>query len=508
MATEITLIRLPDDSLEGLLTWISILAIAAVVLIPVYELVRRNPKFAHVYYARFYSAPEASFPIPKALFGALKPLYKTSDAELQNRLGLDALQFIRYISMCFKILAVLSVLLFGILIPVNYYAGSASSVDFNVTDSDTVIKSTTEVLSLFSISNVADASSVLWVHLLFAFFVTAFVLKTLYSQYQLYAESAIESLSRNHHSASEDYEKRTVLFKNIKGDLACKKGLREWLESMQIGPVEIICMNTTGGYDLYNLLNNHEKIMRQLETAYMQWTANIYRYLEKQPFIQLNSTIKIQLHHSKPGHDIEDKSWNAIKRLRPFSIRPSKTGVVKTDDSIQVLTLMENDLVEALLLERSRAEASDYESNVPSAKTFSGPRTVSAFVTFESLKSSIMAQQLLLHSEMGSDMLKIQKAPRHSQVIWTNLTLPLNESLLRYYLVSIVAIGFSLLWAIPSSFISSLTDLPKLAINPEFTGYVEYISLHPGMAFFVANIGPPLLIQAITSFFPFVFQCF
>jgi Late exocytosis, associated with Golgi transport/Cytosolic domain of 10TM putative phosphate transporter len=413
--------------------------------------------------------------------------------------------------MCFKVLAVLTLIMFGVLIPVNYYAGSRQLTVVNTTKSETLVQGTTDSLSFFSISHVQNSSNLLWLHLIFTYLVSGIVLKFLYDNYEQFANTLVEHVGKGAHSASERFEHRTVLIKNLKGNLSFELGLQEWLDSLRIGKVEKICMNTSGGYELYNLLNNHETSIRKLESAYMQWALNVFRHLSKVPLYQavnpisrMKESTKIYLHHTKLSPDEEVKYWTIIQRQRPLLIRTVNNRIVQSD-MIRHYGKLESVLVEELFLERNKAGSSEHSS--ASKKKLFGPRSVSAFVTFESIRSSMMARQLLLHSEMGAFKVKITQAPPRNEVIWSNLTMPSYERLVRHFGIISLSTCISIFWVIPTYYVSSLTDLAKLALDPAFTGYVEYLTDRPELLTFVTSFGPPVIIQTANSLMPYLFDC-
>lgn len=290
--------------------------------------------------------------------------------------------------------------------------------------------------------------------------------------------------------------------------LANEVCLRQWIDSLGLGKIEAIVINNPGGYNIYQLLREHERIIRKLEKAYMNWAENIYIHLTKDyvyriPILRSPSNVRIKLHNVAMDLDLKNKYSRDIQRLRPIHIHSLKKGNVLSD-KISFLSNIEQDLVQKLHVEREKDAIQEENKRCP---TFFGNRSVSAFITFKSEKSCTIAKQLLIHSELENFSPRICQAPPLNQVVWNNLTIPDIERKLRNYCISFFGVLLPVFWTFPTSFIAGFTNLGALALNPTFTGYVQFLIERPVLYTFVNTFGAPIIIQTANLLSPYLFEC-
>lgn len=448
--------------------------------------------------------PQAAFPIPSGLFGWAFQIFSIPETEIIGKVGLDAIQYLRFLEMCIKIILVLLLLLLGILLPVNYFAGGNATP--NIESATQVFNTTSESLAFFAINNISDGSNLLWIHVIFSGIVTAWTYYMLYANYKQYAETFNEYMcDRLLHSASERIQYRTILIKNLKHYTGNPNSIREWVETLGLGEIDSVSVNGGDGFEIWKILEKHKIVTRKIESAYMSWASSIYKQLgpPARRFNTLSSNEKSMLHHTKLEQDVEVKKWSIIHKCRPEILIPGRSGLLKRD-VIKHYNRINNDLKEELIYRRIHPSP---QKVVGGELDHSKNYSISAFITFKDVRSCLIAKQLLLQSEMGISAIEVLQAPPHKEVIWGNLTLPLAERFGRQLFISILALVISITWIIPTSLVSSLTDLPRLASNPMFTEYVEYLVSRPLLYSLVSSVGPPLIIQTAVSCLPYLFQC-
>lgn len=490
------ILELPDDSLDGIIIWMFLLLAFFCVLLPIYELARRNPKFKHVYFTRNLDNSPSSFQLPNQFFSGFIEVFKIPQEEILSKLGIDALQYLRFLAMCFRIILALFVLMFGILIPIHYYAGAAIDVGgqlVNITNADMGLKLARDSLNSISIVNIKDGSPLLWIHLVFAYIVTGWTAYNLYWSYRDYTICYTKHMSSTSiHTASESLRNRTVMVKNMLPETMSI--LRTWLDSLKLGEIDSITMNTHGNQELYKLVEKRNRVIHLLEVAYMNWARSIYCHINKKQLTSIGPSINVLLHHQK----IED----AFKDTYFLKQRPIFLGASLGTDAISHLKQQEEEMtsrIEAL-------RATDSGTPIYSPFSFLGPR-LSCFVTFKTRRASELAKQVLLTSDMSFHSMYMLTAPELDTVLWGNLGLSLTERNLRKFSITALGLVFALFWVIPTSLVSSLTDLPKLSDNPAFAGYIEYLSARPFLYTLVGQVGPPLIITIANSCAPYILEC-
>lgn len=120
-----------------------------------------RPKNKVVYMPRFkYSAEDKRPPrLDDGLFAWLKPLSKTTETELLNQIGLDAVVFLRFLRMCRWMCSLLAMLACALLIPCD--------VAYNLKYKPSDLATSSNTLAMMSITNLSGS----YVHLfLFPFF--------------------------------------------------------------------------------------------------------------------------------------------------------------------------------------------------------------------------------------------------------------------------------------------------------------------------------------------------
>jgi len=85
-------------------------------------IVRPHNSVVYAPRAKYADSKHAPPPVQKGLFAWLKPLFRTKEPEMVERVGLDAVVFLRVSRMMAWMFMALSVLGVGILIPVNVIA--------------------------------------------------------------------------------------------------------------------------------------------------------------------------------------------------------------------------------------------------------------------------------------------------------------------------------------------------------------------------------------------------
>ncbi|XP_065058081.1 uncharacterized protein LOC135685912 isoform X2 [Rhopilema esculentum] len=90
----------------------------------------------------------------------------------------------------------------------------------------------------------------------------------------------------------------------------------------------------------------------------------------------------------------------------------------------------------------------------------------SGFVVFKTPASQAVAAQVIWDFQAGS--YKISPAPDAFEVLWENLALPAWNRSIRRFLAYLMVAGLIILWAVPVTFIASLTNLQTLAKKLKF----------------------------------------
>lgn len=174
--------------LSALLTSVGINLGLCFLYITLYSILSKQPGNAGVYAPRLLVEEKlqqrSDFNLERLLpsTGWVRRAWQVSEEELLSISGLDAVVFMRIFIFSLKVFTFAGIVGCFILIPINYF-GNQLNIDF----SDLPNKS----LDSFSISNVDDGSSRLWIHFCAMYVFTAVVCYLLYSEYKYISSKRI-----------------------------------------------------------------------------------------------------------------------------------------------------------------------------------------------------------------------------------------------------------------------------------------------------------------------------
>ncbi|XP_062203953.1 CSC1-like protein HYP1 [Phragmites australis] len=161
--------------LSALATSVGLNLALTVVLAAAYSLLRRRPQYVEVYSPRRPYAPLEPW---------LGAAWRRTEEDIHAAAGLDGVVFVRIFAFSIRLFAAASVLGVGVLMPVNFLGDQLREIDF----SDLPNKS----VDLFSVSNVQDGSSKLWLHFSAVYIITGISCYLLYHEYKYISSKRLE----------------------------------------------------------------------------------------------------------------------------------------------------------------------------------------------------------------------------------------------------------------------------------------------------------------------------
>ncbi|KAL8268999.1 hypothetical protein R6Q59_002797 [Mikania micrantha] len=196
---------------SGLLTSVAINFALCVIFFSLYSILRKQPGNYKVFSPRMLAEGIARVRRPSHFHldtllptvGWIKNAWHPSEEQLLSYSGLDAVVFMRIIIFSFKVFTIAGFIAIFILLPVNCSGNQLQNVDF--------INITNNTLDVFSISNVNNGSSSLWIHLGAVYFVTIAVCYLLFSEYKYTSSKRIDYFC----SSKPQPHQFTILVSNI-----------------------------------------------------------------------------------------------------------------------------------------------------------------------------------------------------------------------------------------------------------------------------------------------------
>ncbi|KAI8923473.1 hypothetical protein BC831DRAFT_506012 [Entophlyctis helioformis] len=370
----LAVIVLPDQSLTGLLLWVSILTVVAVIGLAVFEVIRRRENLSFVYYTRRKTSPSSTPPFPARPFEWIWTVFWTPSTYVRANIGLDAFMFLAYLRMSFQLFGLLAVLMFFVLIPVDYYASNPNMQPFNFTTQESIVEVATKTLNFFSIQHVIDGSNTLWVHVVCAYVASCLAYYCLFQYYRTYTHAIAGVLSGKHTGSGADKAQeiqfRSIMITNLPLGLRTETELRAWLQALNLGDIEQISMVADDDATILTLLKRRDRILLLLEKAYMAWAINLARELEKptlwdrlllRPYWRMSPDRITRLHTTRLQIPTNDIPPDVLERTRPIRTPKSAVKSVKTlmvrEDAIRSYDRKLNDLTERIVWARTKVVA-------------------------------------------------------------------------------------------------------------------------------------------------------
>jgi RNA recognition motif-containing protein len=503
-------ISLPDSSLYGVSIWISLLSIFGVFSILLFEYLRKHPSYINVYYTRLSKSTSGKISHPNNRFGWIFQVFMVPEVLMLEEIGLDAVMYLRFLAMSFKIFSIIMVILFVILIPVNYVAASEQQTALNITlEAGTVYEVTNSALSAISVSRIQNGSNLLWVHCVCSYLVSGVVYYFLYHEYQSYVSTASKCL-REPQDRLDKLKQRTILITNLPRSLRTKLALEKWLIGIDLGTVVSIYMNTKQDEELLKYIQQYKDLIYNLERAYMQWCVDIYKLIHfphSKSVVRLGSSQRIKLIETQMSEDEWKKASVIANNCRPLYMQTvSKTrDVIKTlrkriiglDSIIGKMRLERRELVSVTTQELVSVTNPEPDDTIDVMYSKFNSSSTSAFITFKSPRSAYTALQMKLDSSMDGFSMQVKPAPLPNDVLWNNLTKSLWDRKVKRAALSILSMGFCAGWVIPTFYISTIAYM----VTPEWT------EANPFFAMIVTTVLPPVLILICAVNIPYLLDC-
>ncbi|KAJ3020830.1 hypothetical protein HKX48_000130 [Thoreauomyces humboldtii] len=521
-----------DPSVSGALIWFGIACAITLATVLLYEGIRRRPGLTRVLYTRTETNRRESPPLPRDLFGWVKPVWQLPEDYIAENVGLDAVMFLRFLRMCFVIICVLMCFLLPILLPVNYYGGRTNATDAanSLNSTNAVFKFGTANLEFYSFGNIPEASSFLWAHIICAYAVSFVCYYFMFLDYRAYAHIASHYIHGGIGMGNEFNKRvpawrrgelvqlRTLLVQNIPPELQTDDKLKQYFEELELGDVERATMDRDPGNKVSKIAKSRQETLKVLEREYVEWLLNIDAERDKRKG-------KGRRRYYTPGNllrlqaaplNLQDMGIDelGLARLRPKRrARRRNRKARKKNDATWSLSLGKDEIdhytqklkdLTIQLKQLRRVGLGDTQPIYIAEKDIA--INAAGFVTFKTQRSAQMVVQLLLHSSDSYFPMSVTLAPAVQDVIWENISQPAWRRFLQSWIITAVCLFLIFLWALPTSAIASFTSLKSLAKVPAFQGAVAKLASYPRLSALVQSIGPPLIVNICNLVVPYLFE--
>ncbi|KAI9290825.1 DUF221-domain-containing protein [Neoconidiobolus thromboides FSU 785] len=353
--------------------------------------------------------------IGSGLFDWIRPVWRTTEAEILQVCGLDAVMFLRFVKLI--ITYCLSVFLFGIALTVINYFGSTGNknTDSSIKDSGKSGFGSFD-LQLLSLSGFGENQrNLIWGSVVFAWFSVLLV------GYLIYRNNVEYINLRHEYFNSKEYQEslngRTIMALRIPEHLQDQEVLKNMINNLDLRYKALQCSIIPKVGHLPELIFEYNQCIRELETV-------VTRCIDK------SGNIK----PSRPTHHLK------------------VTGLFKKGEKVDSITYYTRRILE---LDVEIKEIRDYASNLP-------PSNV-AFISFQDAFAAHISMQEL-EKGVGSklnglkDMPEFALAPKPDDLIWNNAQYSRQKVRKNGLIFSVMFVAILLGSIIPLTIITGLTN--------------------------------------------------
>ncbi|KAI8097594.1 uncharacterized protein BX664DRAFT_293215 [Halteromyces radiatus] len=398
--------------------------------------------------------------LPNTFFGWILPLIKISKTEMLDKVGLDAVIMLDFILMALKIFSCCSFFGVVVLIPISTTVGNFT--DPLVTSVDRL-----------SITVIDESSSYLVAYLIFTYFFTFiawFFLQQNYDSYIYMRARYLLQLSRS-------LVCRSIIVTGLPDELRTDQALADYFESLGVGLV-VSCHVVRHVKGLGHILRLRANNLDKLESSYVEYLGNPCQYINDHPdYISHHARCITQEDNERQQQQQQQQQLNGFLGLCGPKV-----------DAIDYYT-KEFDKWDKLALEARGSPNFDMTSV--------------GFVTFEKMKSALIASQIAINPVPFRCRTASAYEPR--DVLWKNIHISGKQRVIRDIIVWGATITLVIFWTVPISFISSFTSID--AIIKVAPGLGAIVDQHPLIQNILQGLIPTILVNIFMQILPLILDC-
>ncbi|KAF9948146.1 hypothetical protein BGZ72_009909 [Mortierella alpina] len=276
---------------NGLVAQIGLSLGISIVCTGFFEWNRRKKTLEYLYSPRCRLSVDPSPPVSLRFMGWVMPTVRMPEEFYINNVGLDAVMFLRFLRMCLQFCIFNGIVVGCILLPIHYHAGGTL----------------TEVPRM-SIMNVPNESHLLWAHVFLTYLITVSWMFLLFKNYWQWMDLRREyTLQRIRQG---EIAERSVFISRLPSNLRSDASLRQYFESLKMGPVESATVVQHCGR-LSQKIDRREGALNMLEKAHIELARSVLASIKAGTFQQT----------SGPAEAFDDKSANAASTAPVVSYR-------------------------------------------------------------------------------------------------------------------------------------------------------------------------------------------
>ncbi|KAG0027218.1 hypothetical protein BGZ82_009109 [Podila clonocystis] len=236
-----------------------------------------RPKNGVIYAKKYkYSAEDKRAPrLEEGYFSWMGPVWSCPDQVLVDKIGLDAVVFIRFIRMCRQVFMAMAVIGCGALIPINVIATIRAQPNGETPQ---------DKIGMLSIKGIKDLNWI-WAHVGAMWAFSAILMFAMYHGYTTFMKYRIKYFESD--AYQENMASRTVMLAGLPASLQSDEKLAEFMRSlgMQDQPVQALVGRKVD--KLPDLMDKHKQMVTSLEKVMSKYFADPNKLPAKRPTVSV-----------------------------------------------------------------------------------------------------------------------------------------------------------------------------------------------------------------------------
>ncbi|KAF9917193.1 hypothetical protein BX616_001673 [Lobosporangium transversale] len=395
-----------------------------------------------VIYARKYKASPQDKRAPRleeGWFSWMKPVWSCPDEVLMDKIGLDAVVFIRFLRMCRNVFIVMAIIGCCVLIPINVIITKRVQMDG---------KEPTDKIGMLTMAGVEEKNW-LWAHVAACWFFSLLLYYATFHGYKTFLKFRI------HYFQSEAYQEemasRTLMLAGLPSSLQSDDKLANFMNGMGLPEKAVLALVGRKVDKLPELMDKHKQMVKALEKVVAKYYADPNRLPSKRPTVRAGGLC-----------------GSKIDAIDFYSQR------------IEELT----DQIEKTRMQVNTSQPTNY-----------------GFVSYETIHAAHRVAKILsdpLELRKRSKMIDppdVFLSPVPKDIIWFNVSNPKQLRKSRKVIVNTAFVVFSLLFFIPMGLLTTIAKLERIvAIFPDLG---EYFKDHKFAASMLQSLLPVLIMDIL-----------
>ncbi|KAF8270502.1 DUF221-domain-containing protein [Lactarius quietus] len=248
-----------------------LMTVVSVVTVVLFNVLRPNNKIVYEPKSKYHVGEKTPPRISPTIFGWVAPLLHTKEAELVDKIGLDAATYLRFLRMMRTTFSLVALATCAILIPIN--------VAYNLSH---VPSSDRDVLSMLTIRNVSG--NILWAHVGMVYVITGIVIVVVWFHWTAMVRLRAQFFRSPEYVQS--FYARTLIVTRVPKKLQSDEGIRAIFDSVQVPyPTTSVHIGRRVG-TLPELIEAHNNTVREFEQVLVRYLKG-GKIGKKRPTIRL-----------------------------------------------------------------------------------------------------------------------------------------------------------------------------------------------------------------------------